>query len=367
MSFALALLVAGCAGGLAGGMRAGEAGAEAPTLTSRWTLPLYELGPIAWFPQDFGQGIVAEQVLYVGSGDGQVRAVRESGEVLWVAATEEAVLARPVLEGDQLLVGSMDGRLRSLDRRTGDLEWSYDSGGAIRSEVTVSGGRVFFSNERNEIHALDVVTGKYLWHKRRSHRTEFTITGTSAPEVADGKVLVGFSDGAFLALAPEDGTTAYNVTLGDARDRFTDVDTRPVVRDGIVYVASFRGGMHARRLSDGDAIWSQRVEGATTPVLTEDALYFGTSSREVVCLDRATGAIRWRTRFATGMPGAPVLAGRWILVSTDEKLAVLDAATGRIQETWPIQDGIAATPAVGEQGVYVVSNGGALHAWGWAR
>lgn len=364
---ALALLVGGCAGSLGGGLRVGDPGSEDPTLRSRWTLSLYELGPIAWFPQDFGQGIVVEQVLFVGARDGFVRAVRESGDVVWATETGEAVVARPVLEGDQLLVGSMDGHLRSLNRLTGEVEWAYDSGGAIRSEATVAGGRVFFSNELNEIHALDVVTGKYLWHKRRSHRTEFTITGTSAPAVADGKVLVGFSDGAFLALAPEDGTTAYNVSLGEAQDRFTDVDTRPVVHDGVVYVASFRGGMHALRLADGKGLWSHREEGATTPVLTEDSLYFGTSSREVVCLDRLTGEVRWRTRFRTGVPGTPVLAGRWLLVSTDEKLAVLEADTGRIRETWPVLDGIAAAPTVGQQGVYVVSNRGALHAWGWAR
>ena len=54
-------------------------------------------------------------------------------------------------------------------------------------------------------------------------------------------------------------------------------------------------------------------------------------------------------------------------MSTDEKLAVLEADTGRIRETWPVLDGIAAAPTVGQQGVYVVSNRGALHAWGWAR
>jgi len=311
--------------------------------------------------------MVVDEVLYVGAGDGSVRAIRESGEVLWTARTGEAVVARPVVDGEHVLVASMDGHLRSLSRQTGVVEWEYYCGGAIRSEPTLDGGRVFFSNERNEIHALDAVTGKYLWHKRRSHRTEFTITGTSSPAVAQGKVLVGFSDGAFLALAPEDGTTGYNVKLGAIADRFTDVDTHPVVRDGVVYVASFRGGMHALRVEDGKELWSQRVEGATTPVLTGDALHFGTSNHEVVCLDRMTGAVRWRTRFTTGMPGEPVLAGRWLLVTTDEKLAVLEVDTGRVRETWPLLNGIAATPMVGRHGVYVVSNRGALHAWRWAR
>jgi outer membrane protein assembly factor BamB len=329
---------------------------------------MHDVGPLPWFPIDSGQGLVVGDTLLVGAADGGVRAVaKDTGKVLWRFQTGERVVARPVGVEDRVYIGSMDGHLYCLDRQTGEQRWAFDSRSAVISSATVIGGRVLFSNDRNEVYALDAETGKYLWHKRRSHRTEFTITGQGAPAVADGAAIVGYSDGALVAMALEDGATRWSVSLGATSDRFTDVDATPIVRGDVVFASSFRGGLSALDLADGTVKWTHLTEGATVPAMDDDMLYIATADREVRGLRRETGELVWRTVFTTGALSEPVLAGPWLFVSTDEQLAVLTAETGRIQEVWPLVDGISAPPFVDGRGVFVVSNRGTLHAFHWSR
>jgi outer membrane protein assembly factor BamB len=70
----------------------------------------------------------------------------------------------------------------------------------------------------------------------------------------------------------------------------------PVVHGGTVYVGTVDGHVHAVRASDGKDLWTW---ADATPIygdalVTNDAVFVVNDRTELVRLDRATGALRWR-------------------------------------------------------------------------
>ena len=148
----------------------------------------------------------------------------------------------------------------------------------------------------------------------------------------------------------------------------------PVVRDGIVYVGASNGVFHAVRASDGTPVWTwtgpNAIDGAATA--TADAVLFVDRKIELVCLDRASGTLRWRVALHDSvLAGGPapenatfnrrvstplVLDGVVYAGSSDGGFYALDAATGERQ--WRFEAGTPIFSAIGHIGGDTLSFGG---------
>jgi outer membrane protein assembly factor BamB len=148
----------------------------------------------------------------------------------------------------------------------------------------------------------------------------------------------------------------------------------PVVRDGIVYVGASNGIFHAVRAADGAPVWTwtdaNPIDGACAA--TEDAVLFVDRRIELVCLDRATGALRWRTALHDStLAGGPapenatftrrvstplVLDGVVYAGSSDGGLYALDLASG--EKRWRFDAGTPIFSAIGHVGGDTLSFGG---------
>jgi outer membrane protein assembly factor BamB len=100
---------------------------------------------------------ISGSTLYIGSPDGNVYALDKlSGIKLWSYQTGEvlvslspyqrgksSIASSPAISGNTLYIGSADGNLYGLDKRTGKKIWSYNLGVPIASSPTVSGNTVY--------------------------------------------------------------------------------------------------------------------------------------------------------------------------------------------------------------------------------
>ncbi len=148
----------------------------------------------------------------------------------------------------------------------------------------------------------------------------------------------------------------------------------PVVADGVVYVGASDGRVHALRAADGAEVWTwsgpHPVDG--TAVVAGDALYLVDRRLELLCLERASGALRWRHALhdSTHTGGAApenatftrrvstplVLAGTVYAGSSDGGLYALDAASGAVQ--WRFEAGTPVYSAIGHVGGDTLAFGG---------
>ncbi len=94
--------------------------------------------------------------------------------------------SQPTVVGGRVFVGSLQGRIYSLDAKTGCLYWSMKTDGGVRSTMVVDSlpGTnppryvVYVGDASANMYALDARTGKQLWKVDVDDHPLATITGT---------------------------------------------------------------------------------------------------------------------------------------------------------------------------------------------
>jgi outer membrane protein assembly factor BamB len=216
-----------------------------------------------------GSLITSENILYGGSSDGKVYAVKkQTGEIAWVMQHSAPFASQPVIFGSRLYIGSDDGSLFSLDQFTGKVNWRYRTRGAIHGKAVVVDGIVYFGSTDGYVYALRETNGSLRWRRR---------TGASVQTVASA----------------QSGLLAISL-------------------DNFVYYLSYR---------NGDRLWKHQLAGriAAEPLTANDgALFTPLSSSIGVVLDLRDG--KQINSLPIGednsITAAPVAAGKMLLITT---------------------------------------------------
>ncbi|MCL5411303.1 MAG: PQQ-like beta-propeller repeat protein [Patescibacteria group bacterium] len=101
--------------------------------------------------------------------------------------------------------------LYALNSTNGQEVWKFEAGGPILNSVAADNGKVFFGSLDGAVYAIYTDTenghtqGQLAWKQQLSQRLGFS----TAPIVADNKVMLGGQDGYFYALDPGDGHTIW--------------------------------------------------------------------------------------------------------------------------------------------------------------
>jgi outer membrane protein assembly factor BamB len=228
------------------------------------------------------QPVLADGILYAGSGDGALHAVRaDDGRRVWRAAIGDKVRGDALVAGDQVIAGTIDGNLTALRRADGTQVWQRDLKGAV----------------------------------------------TSTPSLVDGKVVVGTrASSVVVALNPADGATVWRSFYWGSW-----VESSAVPFGDRLYI----GASDMRRVTchdpkDGHVLWRTDVYGWSwgAPLVTERRVYVGVAGGSpyvirhvpsLTALDRTTGKIAWRwtppasPAFQSGFAAGPVLDGSMLV------------------------------------------------------
>ena len=143
------------------------------------------------------------------------------------------------------------------------------------------------------------------------------------------------------------------------------VDSRPVVVGGVVYVGGFDGKMYALDAATGHARWAYTTGNsvASGAAVTGGTVYFGSDDHKVYALDAATGHVRWSYTTGSGVESRPAVAEGTVYVgSQDGKVYALDAATGHVRWSYTTGNQGNSGPAVVGGTVYVGSDDGKVYA-----
>ena len=271
-----------------------------------------------------------------------------------------------------LYIGTQDGDLRALvaedqDNPTangGELLWRYTLTGALESDLAIYGTPVvaretiFFASYHGHLYSLSL-DGEELWDTRVGEADH--IVGGVA--VADNLVLVGSDDGQLYAYEYD-----FAANDSDLRWRFStngEVWSTPAVRDGIVYFGSLDHYVHAVDLANGSQVWRFKTGGGVVagPVIAAGKVLVGSIDSTFYAIDAAGGSLVWKFEGAEQWYwGSAVVDGDTVYApSLDGNLYALDLDDGLRRWTLETEGPIIGSPAVIGNRLAVPSKDGGVY------
>lgn len=280
-----------------------------------------------------------EDVWLVATRDAYVIAVdAHKRRQLWKTRVSTEVLARPVIYKDSVIVRTIDGKIISLDVKTGKIRWQFQR--AI---------------------------------------PDLTLRGTSEPVIARDRIFAGLADGRLVALSPENGEVVWDVALSvptgrSEIQRLIDIDGDAELYGRVLYAASFQGRVAAIDVDRGQFLWARDFSTHTGVMLDEKTLYSSDDNGYIWALDKSNGATIWKQeKLAHRKLTRPTIIGDYLAVGDFEGyIHLLSRYDGHFiaryqlgqydKLGWELGSGIIVPPIVkGKDRLVVVTRGGILY------
>lgn len=330
--------------------------------------------------------VVSNGRIFTIDTDATVRAFdAQSGSEVWSARFgteidgESALFGGGVsVSGDRLYVTNGVGYAGALNIADGSQIWKVRPGGPLRGSPTVANTNVYVLSQDNQIFALDPASGETRWSVSGTLEVS-GVFGVAAPASAQGTLVAGFSSGELIAYRYENGQIVWQdglnrTSISTSVSTLSDIDASPVIDSGFVYAVGQGGRMVALRLITGERLWEVNAGGLSTPWVAGDWMFAVTDDARLLAIARANGRIRWITQLARYRDEedrkgpifwrGPILAGnQLILVSTRGHLVFVDPATGAVNRTEALDDGVELSPVVANNTLYLLNSEGELSAW----
>ena len=305
-------------------------------------------GPIAATPT-IGQPTGSETVdplIVFPTNDGVIHgySALRNGAGVWDYATESSVRAPALIVEQTVFVATVDGHIHAIDLQSGERSWIYPieaetvdpeaTAAEFRTAPAFFEGLLYATSREGTLHVVDATTGEPLCQE------PIDLTGTviSQPAIAGGVVFVGLEDPAGIHAfaagtcgAPAPGYSAFYPSSRAVREGLAVtpetmyliedrlllamsldgqlwleaagttpspwaeegpfaaddiITTPPVVADGVVYIGSQDGMVHAMDAETGKGLWSFNVESAVRGelVVVPGAVYVTTAAGEVIAI-----------------------------------------------------------------------------------
>jgi len=258
--------------------------------------------------------------IYIAGQNGSVRALdSESGRRIWKINTQ-AFLSGGLGVGEGfLLAGTYEGEVLALDPDHGTLVWQAQVSSEILTPPVAAGGVVVVRAIDGKLYGLNAKDGQRLWVYESTVPT-LTLRGLSQPLISEGRVLAGLANGKIIAVSLADGTFLWDMTVAipegrSELERLVDIDGDPVLKDDILYTASYQGRLVAVNASTGRLLWSRDLASHTGLAVDKDYLYISDNESTLWALDRFNGAIIWKQdKLKLRSVTAPVLYKDYVVI-----------------------------------------------------
>ena len=250
----------------------------------------------------------ADSVVYAADRKGTVKAVNaDDGKEVWsvnLAEKDGWFSRKPALlsggltiAGGHVYVGSEKAQVYALDAGTGAIVWQTTAAGEVLSRPTASDGLVLVHTSNGQLQALDENSGVVKWTVNLD-MPALSLRGESAPAVAFGAAIVGGDNGRVSAVLMQQGQLIWQQRISQATgtteiDRLSDVDTTPVIVNGVVYALAYNGNLTALDLRSGQILWKRELGSVNDFIVDGNRIYVADQNDRVLALTTDGGVTLW--------------------------------------------------------------------------
>jgi outer membrane protein assembly factor BamB len=305
------------AGGYSGKVMAVDVATGAKRWDVKTKLPL-SAGP------GIGQASDGKTVLIFGSSDGILLALNASdGTERWRHRVPSEVLATPLVIDGEVIVRTGDDHVTALSADDAKAIWNYDQAVpklSLRGNAppVVAGGSIIVPFDNGRVASLDIKSGDAQWDTavgtsvgRSELQRMVDIDG--AVTVSEDDVFVAAYQSRIAMLARDSGQIWWARDFSSYRGLAVDSST--------LYASNASGEVIGMRRNDGTVTWEQkamRLRGLTAPVLDDQRLIVGDYDGYVHWLSVTDGALLARmSTDGERISNPPLVVDGMVLVQTD--------------------------------------------------
>jgi outer membrane protein assembly factor BamB len=314
---------------------------EPQELSEKHREPLGEPGERLWRVRIGGSNFasspsVGGKKVYVGSKDSHFYCLAtENGEILWKFKTGGGIGSSPFLLGARVYFGSYDSTLYCLNRHAGSLEWRQKVGDRIVSSPIVHENVVYCGSNDSRVYAWNSGDGALQW----SHQTGGRVW--ARPLAIGRSIVVGSLDKVMYCLDARTGAVLWSLET----DGSIYTAAAPAAENSVVFGTN-SGTLYRVDAATGNTIWKRSFSPIySSPLISNDQLFFGCRDGEFFCLSLEDAATRWSYSTGADIRSSPWSSGETVYVgSYDGKMYAFSKDKGRRKWSYDTNSKIYATP-----------------------
>lgn len=302
--------------------------------------------------------VISGNRIFMGSLDGNLYALDlASGHELWHFHTELGFSAAAAVANDLVYAGDADGRFYCVEAHSGKQKWTFEAGGEIDSGANFYRDLILFGSQDATLYALNASSGKLAWKHAIGDQIR------CSPTIVGDRAFLAGCDSKLHVIELEHGKQLLSTPL-DAPTGST-----PAVLDKNVLFGTEGASFFCIQWTDGKVVWTYKGERnlpiRSSAAVDADVAVVGSRDKQVLAFHPQTGKKLWSFRTRGRVDASPVLAGQRVFVgSADGRLYALDRKSGN--KLWEYEAGgqFLAGAAVAQGKLIIGNHDGTLYCFG---
>ncbi len=111
----------------------------------------------------YSDASVYRDKIFFGSDDGNFYCLDTSGTLIWKKNLDTKFLSSASFYADYVICTGINGKIYSLEMKSGDIVWEYEAKGTITASPVLSGDKIFVGSYDRFFYCMDANNGMILW------------------------------------------------------------------------------------------------------------------------------------------------------------------------------------------------------------
>ena len=309
--------------------------------------------------------------LYAADANGRVVSMdRDTGKVNWQVKLKESLSGAVGAGGGRVMLGTLNGEVITLDENDGSELWRAQVSSEVLAPPQTNGDIVVVQSQDDKLVALDIGTGEQRW-MYESSLPVLTVRGHSTPVVSLYRVYAGLASGRVVALDANNGVPLWEQRVAQPQgrselERMVDIDGQLLLEDNTLYAATYQGNLVAMDAESGSIRWQRPTSSHAGPGAGFGSVYLSRADGAVQAFDQNRATPLWTNeQLLRRQLTAPVAFDSYVAVADYEGyLHLLAQSDGRLVGRVRVDSkGVRAAPIARSGKLYVYGNSGDLAAY----
>lgn len=323
---------------------------------------------------------INNNIVYAAGRSGQVKAIDlMTGNTLWnidlsdssLFSSQSALLSGGVSADDNYVyVASERATVYALDKSNGKIVWQKEAKGEVLASPLSAEGKVIIHTANGYLQGLNKETGDEVWLVEMDVPS-LTLRGESTPTFAYGAIVVGDDSGRVNAYFVKDGQLIWQQRISQPKgsteiEKLNDVDTTPVVEQGLVYAIGYNGSIVALDLSNGQTVWKKALGSTHSFTVDQNRIFAVDQDDNVYSLSKNGGSTLWKqSDLMHRQLTDPVIYQDYVVVGDFEGyLYLIDINSGNIiSKTQVSSSGLRTKPIVVDNKIIIQAKNGNVYTY----